>query len=92
MDLVIIALLLGMIPAYIASAKGRNFLLWWMYGTFLFAFAIIHAIAIRPAERNLIHYGMRYCPHCRKPIKLDDTSCPYCSAEVKPLDRKEEQR
>jgi hypothetical protein len=86
MELVIIALLLGLIPAYIASAKGRNFLLWWFYGTVLFAFAIIHAIAIRPAERNLFHYGMRYCPHCRKAIRVDATSCNFCEKEVEPID------
>lgn len=86
MELIIIALLLGMIPAYIASAKGKNFLLWWLYGTVLFAFAIIHAIAAKPAEKNLIHYGMRYCPHCQKPIRIDSTSCNYCGAGVEPLD------
>lgn len=86
MELVIIAILLGMIPAYIASAKGRNFVLWWIYGTLLFAFAIIHAIAAKPAERNLLHYGMRYCPHCHRPVRIEADSCPHCGAAVHPLE------
>lgn len=90
MELVIIALLLGMIPAYIASAKGKNFLLWWVYGTLLFAFAIVHAIAVKPAEKNLLHYGMRYCPHCKKPIKLDSPVCCHCGRAVLPLEGRED--
>ena len=89
MELFIFALLLGMFPAYIASAKGRNFLLWWLYGTVLFIFAIFHAIALKPAEKNLIYYGMRYCPHCEKPIKLEAVSCHYCSREVTPMEVEE---
>jgi hypothetical protein len=89
MELVFVALLLGLFPAYIASGKGRNFLLWWFYGTTLFFFAIFHAIAIKPAERNLIYYGRRYCPHCEKIIDLDATLCEHCGKEVVPLEREE---
>lgn len=83
----IIALLMGMFPAYIASAKGRNFLLWWFYGTVLFVVAIFHAIMLKPAEKNLLHYGRRYCPHCRKVIDFAATSCEHCGKEVVPLER-----
>ena len=86
MEFFILALIMGMIPAYIASAKGKNFLLWWFYGTVLFAFAIIHAIVMKPAEKNLIYYGMRYCPHCDKPIKLESTNCHFCNGDVQPLE------
>ncbi len=82
MEIVFIALLLGLLPAYIASAKGRNFLLWWLYGTTLFVFAIFHAIAMKPAEKNLNFYGKRYCPHCRQITDLDAPVCTHCGQEI----------
>lgn len=45
--LVFVMLLIGWIPALIASSKGRNFLLWWVYGGALFIVALIHALLIK---------------------------------------------
>lgn len=85
MELIIIMLLLGLLPAAIALGKGRNFLLWWFYGTLLLPFAIFHAIAARPAERNLVFYGRRYCPHCQLIIDVEATRCEHCQQDVPPL-------
>lgn len=43
----ILALLLGLAPAIIAHGKGRNFLLWWLYGAALGPVALIHSIMLR---------------------------------------------
>ncbi len=43
---IIIAIPLGLIPAFIAKNKGYNFFLWWLYGWGLFIVAIIHACLI----------------------------------------------
>lgn len=40
-------LLIGWIPALIASSKGRSFLLWWVYGGALFIVALIHSLCIK---------------------------------------------
>jgi hypothetical protein len=85
MELIIIMLLLGLLPATIAMGKGRNFLLWWLYGSVLFIFAIFHAIAAKPAERNLIFYGRRYCPHCEQIIEVDARTCLHCQQAVPPV-------
>ena len=44
---VVIALMLGLIPAYIAYKKGRNFFDWWFFGTSLFIIALPTAILIK---------------------------------------------
>ncbi|MBD3335624.1 MAG: hypothetical protein GF355_08915 [Candidatus Eisenbacteria bacterium] len=46
---ILTGLIIGWIPALIASRKGRNFFGWWVYGTSLFLFALIHAITLKPA-------------------------------------------
>lgn len=85
MELVILLLLLGLLPAAVALGKGRNFLLWWLYGILLLPFAIFHAIAMKPAERNLIFYGRRYCPHCELIIDVQATRCEHCQQDVPPV-------
>lgn len=44
----IIGLLIGLIPAFIAKNKGRYFIKWWIYGTYLFLIALIHSLVISP--------------------------------------------
>ena len=39
---------LGLIPAYIASHKGRNFVDWWFFGASLFPIALAAALLIKP--------------------------------------------
>ncbi len=42
------AILLGLIPAAIASKKGRNFFDWWFFGASLFPIALPVALLIKP--------------------------------------------
>ncbi len=41
---------LGLIPAYIASRKGRKFIDWWFFGTGLFPIALPMALMIKPEQ------------------------------------------
>lgn len=50
--LILFCIILGLIPAIIAGKKGRNFLLWWVYGTLLLIIALVHSIMIeKPKEK-----------------------------------------
>jgi hypothetical protein len=49
--LLILALLLGLAPAFIAHGKGRNFLFWWIYGVVLGPVALIHAMMLRGSRQ-----------------------------------------
>ncbi len=42
---------IGIIPAFIAAKKGRNFAKWWLYGWILFGLALIHSIVIKPDNK-----------------------------------------
>lgn len=48
MEVFIFAVLLGLIPATIASHKGRSFGTWWAYGTLLFIVALPMALLMKP--------------------------------------------
>ena len=82
MAILIVAVLIGLIPAAIASSKGRNFVLWWIYGAALFIVAIFHAILLKPTEEQLLAEGMKKCPHCAQIIKPEANVCPYCTRSL----------
>ena len=42
------AVLLGLIPAFIAQRKGRNFYDWWFFGAALFPVALVMALSKKP--------------------------------------------
>ena len=49
------ALGLGLVPAIVAHARTRRFLIWWLYGTLAFPVALVHAVlrrARQPAASN----------------------------------------
>lgn len=48
----VVLTILGLIPAAIASRKGRNFFDWWFFGTSLFPIALPMAIIIKPQEAD----------------------------------------
>lgn len=50
MEVFIFAVLLGLIPAAIASHKGRSFALWWLYGALLFIVALPMALLMKPTQ------------------------------------------
>lgn len=44
---------LGLIPAYIASKKGKSFGNWWVYGFILFGFALFHSIFLEKISASM---------------------------------------
>lgn len=76
MGFVILVVLIGLIPAAIASSKGRSFIGWWIYGMALFIVALPHALMAGPAG------GKRKCPFCAEPIRTEAKVCPHCQRDI----------
>ncbi|UQV19637.1 SHOCT domain-containing protein [Brevundimonas albigilva] len=49
MEILIIVVFIGLIPAIVAKNKGHGpFVLWWLYGAAIFIVAIVHSIMLKP--------------------------------------------
>ncbi|MCE8553831.1 hypothetical protein KBY29_05885 [Ruegeria pomeroyi] len=86
METLIIAVLIGLIPAAIAQGKGKSFVLWWIYGAAIFIVALPHALIMRPDDRAIeskqLNSGMKKCPSCAEMIKQDAKVCKHCGRDV----------
>ena len=80
----VIAFFMGLIPAAIASNKGRDFFTWWTYGWLLWIIALIHSLCLRdeyealPA-RVIPNYAIAPSPPPQEPVRSPLTNETYIS-------------
>jgi hypothetical protein len=86
MEILIIAIVIGLIPAAIASSKGRSFFGWWVYGSLLWIVAMPHSLIIKADQTELDRKKLaagdgKKCLFCAEIIRSDASVCRYCSRE-----------
>jgi len=88
MEFLLIAALVGLLPAFIAQGKGRSFVGWWIYGALLFIVALPHSLLLSPdadaLERQRLSQGMKKCPFCAELVKSEARVCRFCGRDLVP--------
>jgi hypothetical protein len=89
MTVIVLALLLGLIPAFIARNKGRSFVAWYVYGALLFVVALVHVLCLK--DRVAVYGGpwgkagawapnFRPCFDCGSPVWDHAHRCHSCGS------------
>ncbi len=67
-------LVIALLPAWIASEKGRSFVKWYIYGVLLWIIALLHSLLIKGSVIK--------CPKCLSTIDEKATVCKYCTHKI----------
>ena len=82
MEILILAVLIGLIPATVARNKGYSFGTWWFYGAMLFIVALPHALMLKPNHAGMAlqqrDNGMKPCDRCAELIQGAAKMCRFC--------------
>lgn len=86
--LFLLVTLLGLIPAYIARAKGHSFFFWWVYGTLIFIVALPMSIILKKDQEGIkqreLGKGNKRCPYCAETTRMEAIVCHFCNRSLPP--------
>ena len=74
LTLLILAAILGLIPAVIAARKGQSFIAFWIFGALLLIVALPVALLMKDRRPK--------CPECAEVVQPEAKRCPHCQAEI----------
>lgn len=79
MEALVLAALMGLIPAAIARNKGHNFFVWWGFGTALWFIAFPASLFLRKNVDNIAKMdGLVRCPKCAEWVHPAASFCRHC--------------
>ena len=83
LTILIVAVIIGLLPAAIAHGKGRSFFAWWFYGAALWIVAFPWSLMLKKDKATLDQRavdagGTKKCPECAEIVKAEAKICRFC--------------
>jgi hypothetical protein len=87
MEIVVGAIVLGLLPAFVAMVKGRSFFLWWIYGAGLLIIALPHSLIMKATDKTIEEEALadgsgKKCPYCAEVVKSEAKVCRFCQHKL----------
>ena len=83
---IIVWLAMAVIVTVLATRKGRNGFLWFVYGILLWPVALIHILiadsAVERDRKRALMEGKMPCPSCKQMIMQGAMKCPFCQTKL----------
>ena len=78
-----LAMLLGLLPAWLAERKGHSFAAWWVFGALLFIVALPLAVFLeRKTAAVPTRVATKKCIHCGALLRVTARDCPACHQPI----------
>lgn len=74
LDVVLVGLIIGLLPAWIAQRKGQGFWTFYVFGVLLWIVAMPVALLMKDRRPK--------CPECAEHVRAEAKRCPHCQAEI----------
>ena len=74
--------LLAGLVGQMAERKGHNNLHWYVFSLFCSPFLGFIVVAWLPSIGDLNPADYKRCAHCSNMVKVEETICPYCHADL----------
>lgn len=72
--LIVVALVLGLIPAFIAQRKRQGFWTYYVFGVLLWIIAMPTVLLMKDRRAR--------CPACREVVRSDASVCAHCRSSL----------
>ncbi len=83
--LIILWIIFGIIVAKIATNKGYNGQVWFVYGMSTFLVAFVHVLLISGRGGEKDWRGRVACEHCAEYVRPEAKICPHCKSPFSPV-------
>jgi hypothetical protein len=69
---------MAVVTAILAGKRGRDSMLWFLYGAAVWPVALVHLIVLPDETKVVAESGLKLCPDCSEKVPPEARICRFC--------------